>query len=67
MLQSFMENAVYCYQCLVLKKKNKKIHKKNNNKKRNEKNKSNDVRILGILKIARRMEKNGREENYKNF
>ena len=35
--------------------------------KKETKKKSNDVRILGILKIARRMEKNGREENYKNF
>ena len=58
-------------QCIVinvpfLKKKIKKYIKKNNNEKRNKK-KSDDVRILGILKIARRMEKNGREENYKNF
>lgn len=61
-----MENAVYFYQCFVLKKKNKKYIKKIIIKNETKK-KSNDVRILGILKIARRMEKNGREGNYKNF
>ena len=36
-------------------------------KKRKEKQKENDVRMLGILKIARRIKKNGREKNYKKF
>ena len=57
-------------QCIVINvsflKKIKKYIKKIIIKKETKK-KIIDVRILGILKIARRMEKNGREENYKNF